>query len=415
MTVNSLTGILDVGLGDITVAPERLRVLRPDRVTEIAESMQENGLLQPIVLRTSQGNGFRLVAGRHRYEAAKQLKWDRIRATVYEGMDSDRAELAEIDENLIRADLTSIERGLHTARRKELYEAKHPETKQGGDRKSKRQIGGLKNAFAKNTAEKTGKSRRTVERDAARGKLDGISDAIGTSLDKGDEVDALIKLPADTRDALIKRAKDGERVSAKTAAKKVRREQRERELGAKIVALPQKKYGVIVADPEWRFEPYSRETGMDRSADNHYPTSVLDAIKSRDVPSIAANDCVLFLWATIPMLPHALAVMKAWGFDYKSNHVWGKDKAGTGYWNRERHEHLLIGTRGNPVCPAPGTQWDSLIISPRLAHSEKPACFFEMIETYFPNIPKIELNARRARKNWDRWGLEAPPAEEAVA
>ena len=75
---------------------------------------------------------------------------------------------------------------------------------------------------------------------------------------------------------------------------------------------------------------------MDRAADNHYPTSVLDVIKARDVPSIAAKDCVLFLWATIPMLPHALAVMAAWGFDYKSNYVWGKDRIGTGYWNREQ-------------------------------------------------------------------------------
>ena len=115
--------------------------------------------------------------------------------------------------------------------------------------------------------------RRTVALDAKRGAVDGIEDAIGTSLDEGDEVDALILLPADTRDALIKQARDGERVSAKTEAKKVKREQRERELGAKIVALPQKKYGVIVADPEWRFEPWSRETGMDRAADNHYPTS----------------------------------------------------------------------------------------------------------------------------------------------
>jgi N6-adenosine-specific RNA methylase IME4 len=114
-------------------------------------------------------------------------------------------------------------------------------------------------------------------------------------------------------------------------------------------------------------------------------------------------DRALFLWATVPMLPHALAVMEAWGFDYKSNHVWGKDRKGTGYWNREKHEHLLIGTRGNPLCPAPGTQWDSLIMSPRLAHSQKPECFLEMIETYFPNIPKIELNARLGRKNWDSW------------
>src|SRR6185369_7288001 len=139
-----------------------------------------------------------------------------------------------------------------------------------------------------------------------------------------------------------------------------------------IVALPEKKYGVIYADSEWRFKPWSRSTGMDRAADNHYPTSITEVIAARPVESIAADDCVLFLWATIPMLPHALAVMAAWGFDYKSHHVWGKDKDGTGYWCRERHELLLIGARGNPVCPAAGTQWDSLIMSPRLAHSQKP-------------------------------------------
>jgi hypothetical protein len=102
-----------------------------------------------------------------------------------------------------------------------------------------------------------------------------------------------------------------------TEAKKERRAARERELANKQLALPTRKYGVIVADPEWRFEPYSRETGMDRAADNHYPTSALEVIKSRDVASIAADDCVLFFWATAPMLPQALSVMDAWGFEYR--------------------------------------------------------------------------------------------------
>jgi hypothetical protein len=66
-----------------------------------------------------------------------------------------------------------------------------------------------------------------------------------------------------------------------TADKKQRRETRERELGAKQQALPDRRYGVIYADPEWRFEPYSRTTGMDRAADNHYPTSGLEEIKAR--------------------------------------------------------------------------------------------------------------------------------------
>jgi N6-adenosine-specific RNA methylase IME4 len=196
--------------------------------------------------------------------------------------------------------------------------------------------------------------------------------------------------------------------------KKERRAQRERALGEKQLALPDKRYGVIVADPEWQFEPWSRETGMDRAADNHYPTSVTRVIAARDVPSIAADDCVLFLWATIPMLPHALLVMAAWDFDYVSHYAWGKDKIGTGYWSREKHELLLIGTRGKIVAPAQGMQSDSLIMAPRGEHSEKPECFLEMIEGYFPTLPKIELNRRGPpRPGWDAWGNETETVEAA--
>jgi len=196
--------------------------------------------------------------------------------------------------------------------------------------------------------------------------------------------------------------------------KKQRRTVRERELAGKIRALPSRKYGVILADPEWRFEPWSRETGMDRAADNHYPTSITAVIAARDVRQIAADDCVLFLWATIPMLPHALVVMAAWGFDYKSHYVWTKDRAGTGFWNREKHELLLIGTRGSIPCPAPGDQWDSVIPAPRGdEHSVKPDIVLDMIEAYFANLPRIELNRRGPpRPGWDAWGNEVVEAAE---
>ncbi len=167
---------------------------------------------------------------------------------------------------------------------------------------------------------------------------------------------------------------------------------------------------LIYADPEWRFETFSRETGLDRSADNHYPTSILDEIKARDVPSIAAKDCVLFLWTTAPMLESGIEVLNFWTFDYRSNFVWAKDRIGTGYWNRNKHEHLLIGTKGHVPAPAPGTQWDSLIEAALGEHSAKPEIFHELIEAYFPNLPKIELNRRGPpRPGWDAWGYEAEP------
>ncbi|WP_413990554.1 MT-A70 family methyltransferase [Labrys okinawensis] len=199
-----------------------------------------------------------------------------------------------------------------------------------------------------------------------------------------------------------------------TAKKQALRADRERVLAGRIKALPKKRYGVIYADPEWRFEPYSRSSGMDRSADNHYPTSCVEAIVARDVPSIAAEDCVLFLWSTAPMLLQALKVMAAWGFAYKSHIIWDKQRPGTGYWARNQHELLLIGTRGHMPAPAPGEQPASILSVPRGEHSAKPAEVRKLIERMFPNVPKVELNRRGSPiPGWDAWGNEFDLASES--
>jgi N6-adenosine-specific RNA methylase IME4 len=206
--------------------------------------------------------------------------------------------------------------------------------------------------------------------------------------------------------AVQKQASEALRMT--TAEKQARRAEREAELGVKQMAWPTTIFGVLYGDPPWRNEPYSRDTGMDRAADNHYPTMTVDEIKARGVPSIAAKDSVLFLWATVPMLPQALEVMKAWGFEYKSCVTWAKGRLGTGYWFINQTEFLLVGTRGDIPAPAPGTQWPSLIGAPAREHSRKPEVFAEMIEKFFPTLPKIELFARgEARPGWAAWGNEA--------
>jgi N6-adenosine-specific RNA methylase IME4 len=209
------------------------------------------------------------------------------------------------------------------------------------------------------------------------------------------------------------RQDDAKDAPERRTTKAERRAEREAELASKQTALPAKRYGVIVADPEWRFEPYSRETGMDRAADNHYPTTATEIIAERDVPSIAADDCVLFLWATVPMLEHALEVMRAWEFSYRSHVIWDKVHIGTGYWFRNRHEILLVGMKGDVPAPAMGEQFASVITIARKEHSAKPEQFLELIEQYFPNLPKIELNRRGApRPGWDAWGNEVLEAAE---
>ena len=208
-----------------------------------------------------------------------------------------------------------------------------------------------------------------------------------------------------------KLASAAKRANPKLKAKQERRAARERETAARIISLqlPGRRYGVIVEDPEWRDEVWSRETGLDRSPDNHYATSPAGIILARDeVAKLAAADCVLFLWSTIQHEAIAHEVMKARGFAYRSQVIWKKPSIGMGRWVRSLHEILLIGTRGKIPCPAPGKQWPSVIEAPRGAHSEKPDKFYVLIESYFPTIPKIELNARRRRRGWDSYGPEAP-------
>ncbi len=144
------------------------------------------------------------------------------------------------------------------------------------------------------------------------------------------EAEKATKLAPEVQEKIAALAAQGKENVVRTAIKQEERKEREADLGSRQAAgnldLPQKCFGVILADPPWRFETFSRETGMDRSADNHYPTAPTEEIERLPVPTIAAKDCVLFLWATSPMLPDALRVMAAWGFQYKSHCIWRKDR-----------------------------------------------------------------------------------------
>lgn len=398
------------------------REVKTAHVTVLARSIEQIGLIQPIVVRKTAA-GYEVIAGMHRLSAFRELGRAEILAVVRDDDDL-RADLALIDENLIREDLTPAQRSIAMARRKVLYETLHPETVHGAagrGRNKSRQIGdSIEPAvrFTRATAEATGAGERTVQRETQRGEALGertLGKLVGTALDKGEELDALARLPEPQREAVIERAAAGEKVSARAEAKRAHRAAREVALAARQAALPETRYGVILADPEWRFEPWSRETGMDRAADNHYPTSCLEVIAARPVATIATADAVLFLWATVPMLPHALVVMAAWGFDYVSHLVWIKDRMGTGYWFRNRHELVLVGRRGNVPAPAPGDNVPSVFEAPVAGHSAKPDYVHELIEHWYPHLRKIELNRRGPpRPGWDAWGNEAePPAQDA--
>ena len=149
-------------ISEIKINPRR-RDTQQRNVEELARSIAAVGLMNPITI--TQDN--MLIAGLHRLEAAKLLGWTEIECTV-SNADGLQAELAEIDENFVRTGLSHRELGDLLLRRKELYEAIHPETRQGqrnGQTAKNDKLTVLAaKPFSEDTADKLGISKRTVER-----------------------------------------------------------------------------------------------------------------------------------------------------------------------------------------------------------------------------------------------------------
>ena len=223
------------------LASDQPRPLITEAVDRLAASIKEVGLIQPVTVRprvVSAGGlsepGFQIIAGHHRVAACRALGWTEIDAIVIDSAESLTDELIEIDENLCRAELTAFQRSSYTKRRKVIWEALHPVPSQKFERVwdalpiEAEQVAQLappvakhgraqEKAFAAETAAITGESKSQVNRHIARAEAlgDDIDRLVGTSLDKGVEADALIKLPEPERKELIERAVAGEKVSAK--------------------------------------------------------------------------------------------------------------------------------------------------------------------------------------------------------
>jgi len=162
--------------------------------------------------------------------------------------------------------------------------------------------------------------------------------------------------------------------------------------------LPEGSFDIIYADPPWEYEVPLRG-----DPECHYQTMTTQEICNLRIPS--AKDAILFLWATNPKLEDALKVVKAWGFKYKTNLVWVKDKIGTGYYFRGQHELLLVAKCGDIPVPTEENRPASVLIAPRKEHSQKPEAIYDTIEKMYPNRKYLELFARSERNGWVSWGL----------
>jgi N6-adenosine-specific RNA methylase IME4 len=173
--------------------------------------------------------------------------------------------------------------------------------------------------------------------------------------------------------------------------------------------LPSGQYRLIYADPPWRYEHSETEN---RAIENQYPTMELDEIRALRVP--AADDSVLYLWATSPKLAEAMTVIEAWGFSYRTCAVWDKEKIGMGYYFRQQHELLLVAAKGALPVPEPSARVSSVIRVKRPGiHSRKPVQVIELLESMYPaftKVDRIELFTREPRVGWSAWGNEPEAA-----
>lgn len=136
----------------------------------------------------------------------------------------------------------------------------------------------------------------------------------------------------------------------------------------------------------------------------HYPTMALDEIEEIRVRDIANKNSLLFLWATTPLKPEALAVMKAWGYKYVTTLYWCKPgRPGLGFWFRGCVEECLVGKRGS-VKPF-HSQMPNVIVEKPRAHSRKPEMFYNIVRLHAPD-PKLEMFAREPRVGFISMGRD---------
>ena len=180
------------------------------------------------------------------------------------------------------------------------------------------------------------------------------------------------------------------------------------------------RYGAIIADPPWRFSNYSAK-GEAKNPVAHYGCLSLEQLRALPVNHLAAPDCALFMWATAPMLPEALQLLAAWGFEFKTAGSWGKQSStgaawsfGTGYILRSAAEFYLVGTRGKPKVRSHSVR--NFIAAPIREHSRKPDQLHDDVEALYAG-PYAELFARARRPGWSSWGndIDRFSAEEPVA
>jgi N6-adenosine-specific RNA methylase IME4 len=175
-----------------------------------------------------------------------------------------------------------------------------------------------------------------------------------------------------------------------------------------------KRFGTVLADPPWQFQHRTGKMAPEHRRLNRYGTMTLDDIASLPVAAVCDEPAHLYLWVPNALLPQGLQVLRAWGFEYKSNIVWhkirkdgGSDGRGVGFYFRNVTELVLFGVRGkNARTLASGRRQVNLLATQKREHSRKPDEFYPIVEACSRG-PFLELFARGTRPGWTVWGNQA--------
>ncbi len=174
-------------------------------------------------------------------------------------------------------------------------------------------------------------------------------------------------------------------------------------------------FRTILADPPWQFQNRTGKMAPEHKRLLRYPTMQLNEIKELPISLIADDPSHLYLWCPNALLEEGLSVMKAWGFEYKSNIIWhkvrkdgGSDGRGVGFYFRNVTEMVLFGVRGKKSgrrTLAPARTQVNYLATRKREHSRKPDEIFDIVEKCSPG-PYLELFARFPRSGWSSWGNE---------
>jgi N6-adenosine-specific RNA methylase IME4 len=179
-------------------------------------------------------------------------------------------------------------------------------------------------------------------------------------------------------------------------------------------SLADRRFATVLADPPWRFVNRTGKVAPEHRRLSRYPTLSVEEICALPVADHLEATAHCYLWVPNALLPEGLEVMRAWGFQYKSNLIWhkvrkdgGSDGRGVGFYFRNVTEIILFGTRGrNARTLPPGRRQVNVIATRKREHSRKPDEQYDLIESCSPG-DYLELFGRGTRAGWTVWGNQA--------